>query len=54
MDTNCAPLLADIFWYSYEAEFVQSLFSARKNQLAPQFNFPYTYIDGFDKYLGQM
>ena len=23
--TNCAPLLADIFLYSYEAEFIQSL-----------------------------
>jgi hypothetical protein len=25
MDTNCAPLLADLFLYSYEAEFVQKL-----------------------------
>ena len=25
MGTNCAPLLADIFLYSYEAEFIQSL-----------------------------
>ena len=24
MGTNCAPLLADIFLYSYEAEFIQS------------------------------
>ena len=24
MGTNCAPLLADIFMYSYEAEFIQS------------------------------
>ena len=23
MGTNCAPLLADIFLYSYEAEFIQ-------------------------------
>ena len=23
--TNCAPLLADIFLYSHEAEFIQSL-----------------------------
>ena len=27
MGTNCAPLLADIFLYSYEAEFIQSLLS---------------------------
>ena len=25
MGTNCAPLLADIFLYSYEADFIQSL-----------------------------
>ena len=28
MDTNCTPLLADIFLYSYEAEFIQSLLPA--------------------------
>jgi hypothetical protein len=26
MGTNCAPLLADLFLYSYEAEFAQRLF----------------------------
>ena len=30
MGTNCAPLLADIFLYSYEAEFIQSLLSNGK------------------------
>jgi hypothetical protein len=25
MGTNCAPLLADLFLYSYETEFVQKL-----------------------------
>ena len=39
MDTNCAPLLADIFLYSYE--FIQSLLSAGKKRLASQFNFTY-------------
>ena len=42
MGTNCAPLLADLFLYSYEAEFVQSLLQAGKKQ---QFNFTYRYID---------
>ena len=37
------PLLADIFLYSYEAEFIQSLLSAGRKLLASQFNFPYTY-----------
>ena len=62
MGTNCAPLLADIFLYSYEAEFIQSLLSAGKKRLAFQFNFTYRYIDDvlsinnpdFENYLGQM
>ena len=45
MGTNCAPLLANIFLYSYEAEFIQSLLSAGKKRLASQFNFTYRYID---------
>ena len=36
MGTNCAPLLADIFLYSYEAEVIQSLPSAGNKQLASQ------------------
>ena len=45
MGTNCAPLLADLFLYSYEAEFVQNLLQAGKKHLAQQFNFTYRYID---------
>ena len=36
MGTNCAPLLDDIFLYSYKAEHIQSLLSAGKKQLASQ------------------
>ena len=62
MGTNCAPLLADIFLYSYEAEFIQSLLSAGKKKLASQFNFTNRYIDDvlsinnpdYENYLGQM
>ena len=62
MDTNCAPLLADIFLYSYEAEFIQSLLPVGKKRLASQFNFKYRYIDDvlsidnphFENYIGQM
>ena len=32
MGPNCAPLLADIFLYSYEAEFIQSLLSTGKKK----------------------
>ena len=36
--THCAPLLADLFLYSYEAEFIQELLSITKNKLARSFN----------------
>ncbi|KAK3108807.1 hypothetical protein FSP39_016181 [Pinctada imbricata] len=45
MGTNCAPLLIDIFLYSYEAEFIQSLVSEGKRYLASDLNFTYRYID---------
>ena len=45
MGTNCAPLLADIFLYSYEAEFIQTLIKSGKRHLAKSFNFTYRYID---------
>ena len=32
MGTNCVPFLADIFLYSYEAEFIQSLLSDERNR----------------------
>ena len=62
MGTNCAPLLADMFLYSYEADFVQSLLSTGKKHLASRFNLTYRYIDDvlsinnqeFENYLGQM
>ena len=62
MGTNCAPLLADIFLYSYEADFIQSLLSTGKKKIASQFNFTYRYIDDvlsinntdFENYLSQM
>ena len=62
MGTNCAPLLADIFLYSYEADFIQSLLSTGKKHLASRFNLTYRYIDDvlsinnpeFGNDLGQM
>ena len=32
MGTNCAPLLADLFSYSYDAEFVQKLTRDKKQR----------------------
>ena len=62
MGTNCALLLADIFQYSYGAEFIQFWLSTGKKKLASQFNLTYRHIDDvlsindpdFDNYLGQM
>ena len=45
MGTNCAPLLADIFLYSYEADFIQSFLSTGKKHSASRFNLTYSYID---------
>lgn len=45
MGTNCAPLLADLFLYSYESEFLQNLVKDKKIKEARSFNFTYRYID---------
>ena len=45
MGTNCAPLLADLFLYSYETEFLDGLISKGNRKLARKFNFTYRYID---------
>ena len=43
MGTNCATLLADLFLYSYENEFLDKLIKKGKRKLA--FNLSYHYID---------
>jgi hypothetical protein len=45
MGTNCAPLLADLILYSYEAEFVQKLLQDNTKRLALSFNHTFRYID---------
>ena len=45
MGTNCAPLLADLFLYSYEADFIQKLLNQKKKKLAVSFNLTFRYID---------
>ena len=42
--TNCA-LLADLFLYSYEADFIQGLLKKNEKELARSFNFTFHYID---------
>ena len=45
MGTNCAPLLADLFLYSYESEFLDELVKKSKRKLVRKFNLSYRYID---------
>jgi hypothetical protein len=45
MGTNCAPLLTDLFLYSYEAHFIQGLLKKNEKKLARSFNFTFHYID---------
>ena len=45
MGTNCAPLLADLFLYSYESEFLDNIIRSGHRKLARSFNLCYRYID---------
>ena len=42
---NSAPLLADLFLYSYEADFIQELLQKNEKKLTQSFNFTCRYID---------
>ena len=43
--TNCAPLLADLFYYLYENEFLDNMIKSGHRRLARSFNLWYRYID---------
>ena len=43
--TNCVPFLADLFLYSYESEFLDSLVRSGRRKLDRSFNLCYMYID---------
>ena len=45
MGTNCVPLLADLFLYSYENEFLDKLIKEGRRKLARKFSLSYRYID---------
>jgi hypothetical protein len=45
MGTNCTPLLADLFLYSYEGEFIQKLLHEKNKPLAVTFNSTCRYTD---------
>jgi hypothetical protein len=43
--TYCAPLLANLFLYSYEAEFIQKFLYEKKKYLGVAINSSFQYID---------
>ena len=45
MGTNCALLLAELFLYSQEADFIHGLLKKIEKNLARSFNFTFRYID---------
>lgn len=45
MGTNCAPLLADLFLFAYESEFLTSLVKSKQIHTARKFNLSFRYID---------
>jgi hypothetical protein len=45
MGTNCAPMLANLFLYSFEAEFIQNILHEKNKHLAVTFISTFRYID---------
>lgn len=45
MGTNCAPVLADLFLYLYEAEFIEKRERENNKSLTMAFSSTYRYID---------
>jgi len=46
MDTNCAPLLTDLFLYSFAADFLEVDPGKKEKTLAQSFTFSFCYIYG--------
>ena len=59
MGTNCAPLLADIFLYWYQRDFMSDLHKSKQRDLIDMFNVTSRYLDDiftidyseFEKYI---
>ena len=45
MDTNCAPLLADLWLFSYDSGLLQRLLMKNEKKLDRPFNFTFRYIN---------
>ena len=45
MVTNCAPLVADLFFYCYERDFMMSLSDDKQADIIDSFNTTFRYLD---------
>ena len=45
MGTNCAPLIADLFLYCYERDFMSDLHKSKRHDLIDMFNDTSRYLD---------
>jgi hypothetical protein len=45
LDTNCAPLLADVFLYLYQADFIEGFLKRNEEKLTRSFNLTLRYTD---------
>ena len=45
MRRNCTPSLTDLFFYSYDVDFLQGLHKKNEKKLARSFHFTFRYID---------
>ena len=43
--TNCAPLVADLFWFCYERDFMLSLSNKNQTDFIEAFNSTSRYLD---------
>ena len=48
MCTNCAPLVADLFLFCYERDFMLSLSDSNQSDIIKNFNSTFRYLDLLD------
>ena len=49
MGTNCAPLIADLYLYCYERDFMSDLQKSKRFDLIDMFNDTFRYLHNFFK-----
>ena len=58
MGTNCAPLVADVFLFCYERDFMMALSDDKQSDITDAFNTTFRYLDDIlhikNVYLGKM